>query len=80
MFGWLFVRDINRIQDWLASLNPNLRVWSREVYVFDYIPNTIKITDVVVIVAVAILGCILGAVIPAIRAARMNPVDSLRYE
>jgi len=80
LFGWLFVRDINRIQDWLASLNPNLRVWSREVYVFDYIPSTIKLTDVVVIVTAAILGCVLGAVIPAVRAARMRPVDALRYE
>jgi ABC-type antimicrobial peptide transport system permease subunit len=33
-----------------------------------------------VIVAVAIIASVLGALVPAIRAAQMNPVEALRWE
>jgi ABC-type antimicrobial peptide transport system permease subunit len=36
--------------------------------------------DVAVIVSIAILSSVLGALVPAIRAARMNPIDALRWE
>jgi len=35
---------------------------------------------VVVIVTVAILSSVIGAIVPAVRAARMNPVEALRWE
>ena len=78
--GTLFVRYINEIQDWLASIYPGLRIWSAEVYVFDRIPSAVKGSDVAVIMVVAILAAILGAVIPAWRAARTWPAEALRYE
>jgi ABC-type antimicrobial peptide transport system permease subunit len=33
-----------------------------------------------VIVTVAVLSAVVGALVPAIRAARMNPVEALRWE
>jgi len=32
------------------------------------------------VVAVAVLSAVVGAVLPAIRAARLNPVEALRFE
>ena len=32
------------------------------------------------IVAIAIVASVLGALVPAIRAARMHPVEALRWE
>ncbi len=55
-------------------------VWDPEVYLFDSIPNTMNTTEVVVICTIAVLSSVIGALIPAIRAARMDPVESLRWE
>jgi lipoprotein-releasing system permease protein len=79
ILGYYFVIHINDIQDWLIEVF-GWRVWNREVYAFDRIPGEVTMHDVVVIIIAAILASIVGAIIPAIRAARMNPVESLRYE
>jgi lipoprotein-releasing system permease protein len=50
------------------------------VYLFDQIPNKLNPTEVAVIALFALVASVAGAVIPAIRAARMNPVDALRWE
>ncbi|MCP4251691.1 MAG: ABC transporter permease [bacterium] len=78
--GAVFVHYINEIQDMLAAWNPDLQVWSPDVYTFDRIPNTVDPTETVIIVVVAILASMLGALIPALLAARVWPVDALRYE
>lgn len=78
--GVLFVRHINDIQDWLARLNPAWRVWSPETYSFDKIPDTVQTTDVILISIAAVIASVLGAVVPALRAARTWPVEALRYE
>ena len=57
-----------------------VEIWSAKTYLFDTIPNTMDGRDVAVIVSVAILSSVLGALVPAIRAARMNPVEALRWE
>jgi ABC-type lipoprotein release transport system permease subunit len=36
--------------------------------------------EVMIIMAVAIISSVLGALLPAIRAARMHPVEALRWE
>lgn len=80
LIGAIFVRNINPLQDWLARLNPAWRVWSPETYSFDKIPDTVKSSDVILIAVSAVLASILGAAIPALRAARTWPVEALRYE
>ncbi len=77
--GWYFVKQINDIQDWLVRVF-GWRVWNREVYAFDKVPSKIDPHDAIVIVCAAIVASIIGAIIPAIRAAKMNPVEALRYE
>ncbi len=80
LLGTVFVRYINDIQDWLASLHPELRVWKADVYSFDQIPNVVKLDDALVIGVVAVIAAIVGALVPALVAARKHPVESLRYE
>ena len=76
----VFVHYINDVQDFLARINPNLQVWSPDIYVFDRIPNSVNPTEVTVIVVVALVASMLGALIPAILAGRVWPVEALRYE
>ncbi len=78
--GAVFVHYINDIQDLLTKLNPNLQVWSPEVYTFSRIPNRVKPLDVAVIYLVAILASMTGSLIAAVKAARVWPVEALRYE
>ena len=76
----VFVHYINEVQDFLAEINPNLQVWSPDIYVFDRIPNSVNPAEVTVIVVVALVASMLGALIPAILAGRVWPVEALRYE
>ncbi|MBN1491716.1 MAG: FtsX-like permease family protein [Phycisphaerae bacterium] len=78
--GAIFVHYINDIQDLLTRVHPNLQVWSPEVYTFSRIPNVVKGLDMAVIFAVAILASMAGAVVAATKAARVWPVEALRYE
>jgi lipoprotein-releasing system permease protein len=80
LLGTTFVDHINEIQDWLARINPEWRVWSPETYSFDKIPSAWKTWDVVWICILSIFASILGAAFPATRAGRTWPVESLRYE
>lgn len=78
--GATVVWYINDIQDFLASLNPQLRVWSPEVYSFDKIPNVVKQADAIGVAVIAVLASIAGSLIPAWIASRVWPVEALRYE
>jgi lipoprotein-releasing system permease protein len=80
LLGVTFVEHINDVQDWLARLNPDWRVWSPETYSFDKIPDVWKWSEVIWISILAVISSVLGATFPAIRASRTWPVESLRYE
>ncbi len=78
--GTAFVWRINEFQDFLRWLDPRLEVWNAEVYAFDRIPNTVQAWDAGVIYVVAVLASIAGSLVAARRAARVWPVEALRYE
>jgi len=77
--GYYFVKHINPIQDAIDEWF-GFRVWSREWYLFEEIPNEVDPQTGLVIAISAIVAGLLGALIPAIRAGRMQPVEALRYE
>jgi lipoprotein-releasing system permease protein len=77
--SFLIVHYINQMHAWLGRVT-GVQIWNPEVYLFDKIPNTMSWRDIMVIIPIAIVSCVLGALIPAIRAARMQPVESLRWE
>lgn len=80
LLGTTFVEHINDVQEWLARINPEWRVWSPETYSFDEIPHVWKWGEVIGIGILAMVSAVLGAAIPAIRAGRTWPVEALRYE
>lgn len=77
--SYLLVLNINQIHDWLGA-NLNIVVWKPEVYYFSKIPNEVEPLHAAIVVAGGILSCAVGAFVPALRAAWMNPVRALRNE
>ncbi|HKA19530.1 MAG TPA: FtsX-like permease family protein [Blastocatellia bacterium] len=49
-------------------------------YALDYLPFHATITDVVIVVVVTIAISFLSTIFPSLSAARLNPVEALRYE
>jgi ABC-type lipoprotein release transport system permease subunit len=79
LMGWAIVHNINTLHDWLGQAM-GVVIWDPEIYAFDTIPNTMNPVHVARILGAAIIASILGAVLPAILAARMHPVEALRWE
>jgi lipoprotein-releasing system permease protein len=77
--SYLIVHNINQLHQWLGS-HLGIVIWNPEVYLFDKIPNTMRGVDLLVIPAIAVIASVLGALVPAVRAARMNPVEAIRWE
>ncbi|MBF0160883.1 MAG: lipoprotein-releasing ABC transporter permease subunit [Magnetococcales bacterium] len=57
-----------------------IQILSGEVYYIDYLPSKVVLSDVVWITGVSLLISLLATLYPAWRAARIDPVDALRYE
>jgi len=51
-----------------------------EIYTISKLPVAIEPSDVLIICAVALTICFLATLYPSIRAARLEPVEALRYE
>ena len=79
LLGWWFTKNINTIEGWVAQTF-NLNLWDSSLYVFEHIPSDMDWFSVLNIVLLAIGAACLGALIPAVVAARTRPVNILRYE
>lgn len=75
----LVVDNLNAIQDLLAEWF-GWRMWDPRIYAFDRIPARINMVESGSILIGAILSSVVGALIPAILAARLDPVEALRHE
>ncbi len=76
--GWQFLRHLNDIVSFL--LRHGNDVFPKEVYMFADMPWKIVLGDVLVTVLFVHLFCLFASLVPACRAARMDPVVALRQE
>jgi lipoprotein-releasing system permease protein len=79
VIGYIFVRNINAVEQWINVMF-GLKIWKSSVYVFSKIPSEFDVYSAMWIVAAAIVAAAVGALIPAVAAARLRPVRILRYE
>ena len=77
--GMTVIRYRNEFSQWLTSTF-GIEVFPRQVYQFSQIPAEVVTSDVIKICLGAFIICSFAALIPAYRAARLEPVKALRYE
>ena len=75
--GWLFLREINRIEDWLFE-HFGFQLWDRTIYAIGDIPNKVEPKVLVIIVLSTIAACLAGALVPSWQAAKQKPVETLQ--
>ena len=79
LFGYLVIRFRQNILNF-ASMVSGQELFPKKFYFFDQLPAQIILSDVAIIVICSILLCTIGALLPALRAARLQPSEALRYE
>jgi len=77
--AWLIVTNINPIHEWMGEAM-GISIWNPEVYYFVTIPNQVDPKHALIVAVGGVLSCFVGAFIPAVRAANMQPVKALRFE
>ncbi|MHC4644671.1 MAG: ABC transporter permease [Planctomycetota bacterium] len=75
--GWQFLENIDHVENWF-SRNFDFRLWYGEGSEITDVPNEIDVRVLAVIIASAILACLVGALAPSLQAARLKPVESLQ--
>lgn len=79
LLGLAFVWKINEIAD-LIQWVTGREVFDPTVYFFSEIPTIVDPLTIAWVAAGSIAIAVLASVLPALRAARMHPVEALRYE
>ncbi len=75
--GWLFLREANRIEDWLFEVC-GFQLWDRTIYAIGDIPSRTNLGVMAVIAISAVFACLIGALLPSLRAAASRPVETLQ--
>ncbi|MCP9759854.1 lipoprotein-releasing ABC transporter permease subunit [Aquitalea sp. S1-19] len=57
-----------------------VKLLSSEVYLIDYLPSDVQLTDVGTIAVISLVLSLLATLYPSWRAARTQPAEALRYE
>ena len=76
--GWGFLHRLNDIVEFLAQHGRD--VFPKEIYMFSNMPWKIVPGDLALTVVSVHVFCLLASLVPAWRAARMDPVVALRQE
>jgi len=79
IFGTVFALNIESIRQWIQGLT-NTELFSEEIYFLSKLPAQVEWSEVAVVVGMAVTISILATLYPAWRAAKLDPVEALRYE
>ncbi len=79
VLAYTIVTNINPIHEWMGRAL-GIMIWDPRIYYFSEIPSKVDPVKMAYVLAGGLLSSVLGALIPAVRAAWMDPVRALRFE
>ena len=79
ILGLCFARNIESIRQFLQGLT-GTQLFSPEIYFLSQLPARVESGDVITVVLMALGLSFAATIYPAWRAARLDPVEALRYE
>lgn len=79
VLGIIITNNVNVLESWVRIIF-GIKLWRTSSYGLAFIPHQVNWSSVPLIAIAAVLGCIVGVLIPSIIAARTKPVEILRYE
>jgi lipoprotein-releasing system permease protein len=78
-FGLAFADNIEQIRQWLQGLL-HTRLFPEEIYFLSQLPAIVDPGEVTTVVVMSLTLSLLATLYPSWRAARLDPVEALRYE
>ncbi len=79
VIGVLFSANINNIKQWLEGVT-DTTLFNPTIYFLSTLPSKVFVSDVILIVCMALIISFLATIYPAYKASKSNPAEILRYE
>ena len=79
VLGVAFTENIDTLKGWLESLT-GTELFAAEIYFLSHLPAKLDPVEVGQVVGMGLLLSVLATLYPSWRAARLDPVEALRYE
>ena len=79
LLGIIFTINIEHIQKYLEELL-NTKLFAEEIYYLSSLPSEINIKEILIVFITSILISIFSTIFPAIRSAKVDPIQTIRNE
>jgi len=79
VLGLVFCENIETIRQWVQGLT-GVNVFNPEIYFLSHLPAVVDSREVAMVVLMGLGLSFLATIYPSWRAARLDPVEALRYE